>query len=193
MTLCGHWLTCADAVEVSGREVVDPSSLELEGAGAVQRGHRGVGLLHPVHQPLDLTVTAERVPPQVPERSATTYSEQRVSAGLDPHSPRSLCHHPFLFKPSLITGTIFSFSIVSLVSLWNNCDDEVNKLTAILKLKKLFRNQILNCSELELDFCFAASCLIVLVNLFQYFFGFVQKLWLVLTYELKIRHRLIQT
>ena len=48
---------------------MDPASLELEGTGAVNGGHRGVGLLHPVHQPLDLTVAAERVPPQVSGQS----------------------------------------------------------------------------------------------------------------------------
>ena len=50
-------------------------------------------------------------------------------------------------KDSLITGTIFSFSLVNLVTLWNNCDDDLKKLT--LKLKKLFRNKILNCYKLR--------------------------------------------
>lgn len=62
--------TCADAVEVSGCEVVDPATLELKGAGAVDGRNGRVGLLHPVHQPLDLTVTAERVSSQVSERQA---------------------------------------------------------------------------------------------------------------------------
>ena len=57
--------TCTDAVEVSWVELVDPSTLELKGAGAVNGGHGSIGLLHPVDQPLDFTVTAKRVPPQV--------------------------------------------------------------------------------------------------------------------------------
>lgn len=64
---CGEE-TCGDAVEVSGHEVTDSSSLELKGTGAVNGRNGGVGLLHPVHQPLDLTVTVERVPTQIAER-----------------------------------------------------------------------------------------------------------------------------
>lgn len=45
---------------------MDPASLELKGAGAVDGWDRGVGLLHPVHQPLDLTVAAEGIPSKVP-------------------------------------------------------------------------------------------------------------------------------
>ncbi len=59
--------TCADAVEVSWREIVDSASLEFKGASTVDGRNRSVGLLHPVNQPLDFTVTAERVPPQVSE------------------------------------------------------------------------------------------------------------------------------
>lgn len=59
--------TCADAAEVSWYEIVDSASLEFKGAGAVDGRNRSVGLLHPVYQPLDFTVTAERVPPQVSE------------------------------------------------------------------------------------------------------------------------------
>lgn len=59
--------TCADAVEVSWCEIMDSSPLELKGAGTVDSRDRSVGLLHPVDQPLDFTVTAERVPPKVSE------------------------------------------------------------------------------------------------------------------------------
>lgn len=61
--------TCSDAVKVPGSQVVNPASLELEGAGAVDGWDRGVGLLHPVHQPLDLTVAAEGIPSKVPARN----------------------------------------------------------------------------------------------------------------------------
>lgn len=57
--------TCADTVEVSWGEIMDSAALELKWAGTVDGRDRGVGLLHPVHQPLDFTVTAERVTPQV--------------------------------------------------------------------------------------------------------------------------------
>lgn len=57
--------TCADAVEVSRCKIVDPASLEFKGAGTVDGRDRSVGFLHPVYQPLDFTVTAERVPTQV--------------------------------------------------------------------------------------------------------------------------------
>lgn len=63
--------TCADAVEVSGCEIMDPATLELKGAGTVDGRNRRVGFLHPVHQPLDLTVTAERIPSQVSGRAKT--------------------------------------------------------------------------------------------------------------------------
>lgn len=67
----GGGTTCADAVEVSRRQIVDPASLELEGAGTVDGRDGRVALLHPVDQPLDLTITAEGVPPQVPESQKT--------------------------------------------------------------------------------------------------------------------------
>ena len=35
------------------------------------------------------------------------------------------------------------------VSLWNSCDDEQKKFTTISKPKKIFRNNILSCYELE--------------------------------------------
>lgn len=57
--------TCADAVKVPRCEVVDSASLELKGTCTVDGRNRRVGLLHPVDQPLDFTVAAERVPPQV--------------------------------------------------------------------------------------------------------------------------------
>lgn len=64
----GQSETCANAVEVSRCEVVDSASLKLKGGGTVDGRNRSVGLLHPVDQPLDLTVTAKRVPPQVSEK-----------------------------------------------------------------------------------------------------------------------------
>lgn len=63
--------TCGDAVEVSSGQIADPPPLELEGGGAINGGNGGVAPPHPVHQPLDLTVAVEDVPPQVPEETAT--------------------------------------------------------------------------------------------------------------------------
>lgn len=60
---------------------MDPASLELEGAGTVDSRDRSVALLHPVDQPLDFTVTAERVPAQVSESQGTrqTYIFQKAT------------------------------------------------------------------------------------------------------------------
>lgn len=77
--------TCTDAVEVSWRQIVDPASLELKGAGTVDGRDGRVALLHPVHQPLDLAVTAERVPPQVPE----THVKRTANGGLSGHRSHS--------------------------------------------------------------------------------------------------------
>lgn len=57
--------TCTNAVEVSRCKIVDSAPLEFKGAGTVDGGNRSVSLLHPVHKPLDFTVTVERVPTQV--------------------------------------------------------------------------------------------------------------------------------
>lgn len=57
--------TCADTVEVSWGEIMNSAALELKWAGTIDCRDRGVGFLHPVHKPLDFTVTAERVTPQV--------------------------------------------------------------------------------------------------------------------------------
>lgn len=41
--------------------------LEAGRAGAIDGGHRGVGVCQPLHQPLHLAVTVERVSPQIPD------------------------------------------------------------------------------------------------------------------------------
>lgn len=81
--------TCSDAVKVSGRQVVNPASLELKGTGAVDGWDRGVGLLHPVHQPLDLTVAAEGISSEVPARNT---KNTKVLHVLTPEEPSTTCH-----------------------------------------------------------------------------------------------------
>lgn len=94
--------TCADAVEVAGHQVMDPASLELEGTGAVDGRNRGVGLLHPVHQPLDLTVAAERVSPQVSETN-----RHKQTLGIDPPTPRETQAWRCPLRPQRETGNQF--------------------------------------------------------------------------------------
>lgn len=63
----GHLLpTCGDAVELPQRQILHLVLLEAGRAGAVDGRHRGVGVCQPLHQPLHLAVTVERVAPQVP-------------------------------------------------------------------------------------------------------------------------------
>ena len=58
-------LTCGDAVEGLGGQVVDLLVQQGLWALAVDLVHGGVGVDHPLHQPLELTVADELVPPQV--------------------------------------------------------------------------------------------------------------------------------
>ena len=52
-------------------------------------------------------------------------------------------------KPSIRTNTKLHCITTKAVSLWNNCNDKLKKCTTISKQKKLFRNQTLNCYDLE--------------------------------------------
>lgn len=59
--------TRGDAVELPQWQILHLVLLEAGRAGAVDGGHCGVGVCQPLHQPLDLAVTVERVAPQIPD------------------------------------------------------------------------------------------------------------------------------
>lgn len=51
--------TRGDAVELPQQQILHLVLLEAGWAGAVDGGHRGVGVCQPLHQPLHLAVTVE--------------------------------------------------------------------------------------------------------------------------------------
>lgn len=63
--------TCGDAVKGLRHQVVD-LIVQLWGRTfAVDLIHSGIGAIYPLHQPLELTVTGELVPPQVSAETKT--------------------------------------------------------------------------------------------------------------------------
>lgn len=57
--------TGGDAVKFPKRQVLHLVLLEAGWAGTVDRGHSGVGVCQPFHQPLHLAVTVKCVAPEV--------------------------------------------------------------------------------------------------------------------------------
>lgn len=58
--------TCCDAVKRVRQQVVDLLALVNGRPAAVDLVQGGVGVVHPLHQPLELTVTYQIVAPQIP-------------------------------------------------------------------------------------------------------------------------------
>lgn len=59
-------LTCCEAVKRVRHQVVDFPPLVDRRPAAVDLVQRGVGVVHPFHQPLELAVTYEVVASQIP-------------------------------------------------------------------------------------------------------------------------------
>lgn len=75
MDLC---FTCGDAVEGLRHQIVDLLVQLRGGAFAVNLVHGGVGAVDPLHQPLQLAVTDELIPSQVPEENGRTSQSMRA-------------------------------------------------------------------------------------------------------------------
>lgn len=62
--------------------------LEAGRAGAIDGGHRGIGVCQPLHQPLHLAVAVERVAPQVPDREGDGGDTEKTVSQLSAHPPK---------------------------------------------------------------------------------------------------------